>query len=114
LPRDQSGSFPKTNGPSRPIYNGGKIRARSETLAIVAWVNSESAFKSATEGAGASEAYRYSNIFHTIIAVRVRRRVLGLDFNSGKSNKANERDRMAIERLELTAGRSAARMNYEG
>jgi hypothetical protein len=58
LPRDQSGSFPKTNGPSRPIYNGGKDRARSETRAIVAWVNSESAFKSATEGAGASEAYR--------------------------------------------------------
>jgi hypothetical protein len=68
--QDQSGSFPKTIGPSRPIHNGGKTRACSETSAIVAWVNSESAFKSATEGVGASEAHRYSNVFHTIIAVR--------------------------------------------
>jgi hypothetical protein len=70
LPRDQSGSFPKTIEPSRPIYNDGKTRARSETPPVVAWANSESAFKSATEGGGASEAYRYRNIFHTIIAVR--------------------------------------------
>jgi hypothetical protein len=68
--RDQSGSFPKPIESSRPIYNDGKTRARSETPAIVAWANSESALKSATESGGASEAYRYGNIFHTIIAVR--------------------------------------------
>ena len=67
LPRDQSGSFPKTNGPSRPIYNAGKTRARSEPPAIVARVNSESALKGASKGIGAFECHRCAYVFDTVV-----------------------------------------------